>query len=648
LFKQFITGGGQQRKTLLRRYGFAVFVSGLGLAFKVLIHGVNADLIPFFFLAMTLSSVYGGKGPGILTAAICSLVNLYFCIPPENSFYIDSLENAIQFAEFTMGALLISSLTGALYEERERAKVAAEKALDYVQQKESFVANVTHEIRTPINAVIGLSQIINEIEGVPRDVKGYIVQIQESSEALLALVNDILDFAKLDFGKIDIESIDFKIVEKIQRCVNLIGQAARNKNLDLICKIDSRLPIFLKGDPSRISQILLNLLSNAVKFTLKGQIQLNVEVLKQLDGVWFVKFGVTDTGIGIAKEAHEKIFDTFVQEDISTTRKFGGTGLGLSICKRLVGLMGGEMGLSSQVGKGSTFWFSLPMKIGDQRLAEEYSTEQQGKTKSVKTSLDKKILVVEDNKTNLLIATKLLERLGCQVDSASDGREALDLLKKQKYDAIIMDCHMPNMDGYITTQKIREIENLSHLHTPIIALTAYASVENEEKCTRAGMDGYLTKPLRSDQLIMALGKWIRFESQSDPVTGSLFRTFETVDRTFDVRYLLTLRKQLEGDGDIVVELIDTFVDHTPSRIQELENAGEKKNAVDLEKISHNLKSASVTVGALNMARLCDLLEVLSTKNQLIAAEAAIGALKCEFFTVKERLVSFKKEIYCAS
>ncbi len=631
------------RKTIYKRYGFALSVSVVGLIIKATIHGISLNSVPVFFLVMTLSSVYGGRGPGILSAAVCSLINLYLFIPPVNTFYITSIEGTIQFLGFTVGAFVISSLTGSLYEEREKAKKATEKALDYIHQKESFVANVTHEIRTPINAVIGLTNIVNDVEGIPPEAKAYINKIQESSEILLSLVNDILDFSKLDFGKIQIETIDFKLSEKIHQSVSLVSQIARNKKLEISYRIDPDLPTFLKGDPSRISQVLLNLLSNAVKFTEEGRIQLIVQLQNQENEFLNVKFKVIDTGVGVAQEAQGKIFDAFVQEDISTTRKYGGTGLGLSICKRLVGLMGGEIGVVSEVGRGSTFWFSLPLEKGEKKIISDFSSKTLPKTSS-----DKKILVVEDNEVNLLVATKTLQKLGCHVDSAQDGSEALALVTKDHYDAILMDCHMPKMDGYETTQKIRELEAASDRHTPIIALTAYASKENQERCLQAGMDDYLSKPIRVDQLVTALNKWMKFQSPDLNTSKNSVNATEVVftltngNPTLDTAQLLTLRDQLGDQTEIVDEVIETFLTYTPERIKELENVYEKGSFLGVEKIAHNLKSASATVGASNMAKLCGVLETLSGEKKLGGVDVTINAIRFEFLMVKEELSEFKR------
>ena len=542
---------------------------------------------------------------------------------------------------------LTTKLNGA----KTELETARDEALASSKAKSEFLARMSHEIRTPMNGVLGMIELLNSTR-LDDTQKNYALTIHESADSLLDIINDVLDFSKIEAGKLRLEILVFDLHAFLTDTVDSLANLADQKGLRLDCVVPEGPALAVHGDPFRLRQVLVNLIGNAIKFTEKGSVQLRVTAID--DGVDHMNFHfeVADTGVGIASKNQQVIFDSFSQEDGTTSRRFGGTGLGLAISMQLVEMMGGQICVESETGQGSVFSFTLRLKASNE---SEFSTSARTLQKGVFKPKDKpsavgllrgRVLLAEDNAVNQAVAVGMLAAMDVDVVVAKDGNETLERFLCESFDAVLMDCQMPELDGYQATQAIRRLESESgEKPIPIIAVTANALSGDREKCLSAGMNSYLSKPFTGEQLYQALSKYLgRVETSPLQVVKdhkaeeSNAPDSKHAKQPIDPSVLDALIElQQVGSPDLVNQVVQAYLESSRELSAKLHAAIDSADAEGVVASAHSLKSSSANVGALNLTDMCKTLETAGLDGDLSAASEHQRHVQREFERVIEAL-----------
>lgn len=538
-----------------------------------------------------------------------------------------------------LSAILLSCAAGAWLLFRARRAAAALAAEIEVRKraeqqaragnlaKGHLLANASHEIRTPMNGVLGMADLLLRA-GLPAAQREQVELIRTSAEALLALVDDILDLSRIEAGRLLLRPRDFDLRDLVSEVVRLLAPQAAAQGIDLRLSVAGGLPDGLHGDPVRLRQVLINLVGNAVRHTREGFVAVAVEGRDGEGGTPVIRFEVQDTGTGIQPAVQARLFLPFVQSDSSATQNLGGAGLGLVISKSIVELMGGEIGFESTYGAGSTFWFQVPLVAAQgtavfPRLVDHREGDRPAARRGAR------VLVVDDHPVNRALALAQLREVGYSADAAESGESALSLLAERTYDAVVLDCAMPELDGYETCRRLRAQEGEGR-RTPVIALTAFALAGEREKCLAAGMDDYLAKPYRGEDLAAIVDRWLGIGPPAPEACAA--------DRIDERLAAFQRLGQIQGD-EVLGQIKEAFLGRGAQDLETMEQALARGDGEAVAAAAHSLGGSSGILGAAALAARCAELEALARQGDLAACAPRLQAVEREYRAVEGRLAT---------
>jgi signal transduction histidine kinase/DNA-binding response OmpR family regulator len=510
---------------------------------------------------------------------------------------------ALMFVNFYIGPII--KVTENAF---QRLETTTAQALEAARLKSEFLANMSHEIRTPMNGVLGMIELLGRTRLDERQSR-YLGTLQTSARALMSVLNDVLDFSKIEAGKLELHQENCRVRTLVDEVTELFSARAELRGVRLMAEVAPDVPSQVEADTERVRQVLSNLVSNAVKFTESGSITVRALVEESKGALFTLRFEVEDTGIGIDPMLQSKLFEAFSQVDGSRTRKHGGTGLGLAICKQLVSLMRGRIGVQSEAGHGSRFWFSLPLRrlesTGSVELPAIASLRPLAAPRQTPEGQHSKILVAEDNPINQEVVREVLSELGYEAVIVENGFEALAALERQPYPLVLMDCQMPGLDGYSAAREIRRREQ-GNSHTPLIAVTAHAFRGEREKALASGMDDYVTKPISAEVLREAIQRWWPRNGMQPRAAAEPPSSGELVLETSGVQSAQA--PALDPSVRRSATIVRVFLKHVPEQIETIVAAVQGQDDTSLKAAAHKLKGSCLAVGVPRMAELCALLE----------------------------------------
>lgn len=522
----------------------------------------------------------------------------------------------------------VANRTEALQQSLELANEAS-------RAKSDFLAVMSHEIRTPLNGVVGFSELLT-LENLDDNIMEMVTLLDDSAQSLLHLLNEILDFSKLDASRVELDLTEFNLEQLIHSSIAGQQAVANNKQIEIHFSTQHNANWQFIGDSIRIRQIINNLISNALKFTDHGSITIDTK-FEDIDSDTMVTVRVTDTGVGIEDGALKTIFSPFTQADNTITRKYGGTGLGLAICQQLIVLMKGQYGAESKLGEGSSFWFTLPLHSSISSQVDVLS--QQNNSPVTTKARSSHILIAEDNLINQLVAKGLIEALGHNCEIVENGKEALACATTKPFDLILMDYHMPEMDGLTATQKIRDLGlNSVNFNTPIIALTADIQPHVSKQFRHAGANDCLLKPFSHDDLNNCLNLWLHQQTEKKAISSSITNNNNS-DEPILINAPLDEMQQLsaESGAELVSQIINLYLQHSPELISQIEQAVSSNNNEGAFKAAHSLKSSSGNIGAKRMQSIAQRIEQLGRDENISEAGNVSTLLQSVFDTTKHAL-----------